>query len=72
MKNRNEAFGRLLKAGIASIANCEGKTAAVVEEDLGTAIGVAADTIQRYSSSDNVSARPLCAGNWRSPPSGNP
>ena len=50
MKNRNEAFGRLLKAGIASIANCEGKTAAVVEEELGTAIGVSADTIQRYKS----------------------
>ena len=50
MKNRNEAFGRLLKAGIASIANCEGKTAAVVEEELGAAIGVSADTIQRYKS----------------------
>ena len=50
MKNRNEAFGRLLKAGIASIANCEGKTAAVVEEELGTTIGVSADTIQRYKS----------------------
>ena len=47
MKNRNEAFGRLLKAGIASISNCEGKTAAVIEDDLGQAIGVSADTIQR-------------------------
>jgi len=35
MKNQNEVFGRLLKAGIASIANCAGKTAAVVEENLG-------------------------------------
>ena len=50
MKNRNEAFGRLLKAGIASIANCEGRTAAVIEEELGTVIGVSADTIQRYKS----------------------
>ena len=50
MKNRNESFGRLLKAGIASIANCEGRTAAVIEEELGTVIGVSADTIQRYKS----------------------
>jgi transcriptional regulator with XRE-family HTH domain len=50
MKNRNETFGRLLKAGIASIANCEGKTAAVIEDDLGQEIGVSADTIQRYKS----------------------
>ncbi|RRR74169.1 MAG: NACHT domain-containing protein [Candidatus Viridilinea halotolerans] len=50
MKQRNETFGRLLKAGIASIANCEGKTAAVVEEQLGAASGVSGDTIQRYKS----------------------
>ena len=48
MTNRSESFGRLLKAGIGSIASCEGKTAPVVEEELGRAIGVAAHTIQRY------------------------
>jgi tetratricopeptide (TPR) repeat protein len=41
-------FGRLLKAGISSIANIEGKTAPVVEEDLGQQIGLASYTIQRY------------------------
>lgn len=46
--NRSETFGRLLKAGIASIANCEGKTAPVVEDDLGTQIGVVGKSIQRY------------------------
>jgi hypothetical protein len=35
MKHRNEAFGRLLKAGIAGIANCEDKTSAVIEHDFG-------------------------------------
>lgn len=48
MSNRSEAFGRLLKAGIGSIVNCEGKTAPVVEEDLGEQVGVAPNTIQRY------------------------
>lgn len=48
MKRRSEEFGRLLKAGIGSIASCEGKTSAVVEEGLGNLIGVSADTIQRY------------------------
>ncbi|NTV63879.1 MAG: hypothetical protein HGA65_10130 [Oscillochloris sp.] len=48
MKHRNEAFGRLLKAGIASIANCEGRTASVIEEQLGSVIGVSGDTVQRY------------------------
>ncbi len=32
MKQRNEAVGRLLKAGFARIANGEGKTAAVAED----------------------------------------
>jgi tetratricopeptide (TPR) repeat protein len=50
MKNRSEAFGRLLKAGIGSIASCEGKKAPVVEEELGAAAGVSGDTIQRYKS----------------------
>jgi tetratricopeptide (TPR) repeat protein len=41
-------FGRLLKAGISSIANIEGTTAPVVEDDLGHQIGLAGYTIQRY------------------------
>jgi tetratricopeptide (TPR) repeat protein len=48
MANRSESFGRLLKAGISSIANCEGKTAPAIEHDLGEQIGVASYTIQRY------------------------
>jgi tetratricopeptide (TPR) repeat protein len=48
MTRRNEMFGRLLKAGISSIANIEGKTAPIVEEDLGQQIGLAGYTIQRY------------------------
>jgi hypothetical protein len=48
MTRRSETFGRLLKAGISSIANCEGKTAPVVEDELGQQIGVAGHTIQRY------------------------
>jgi AAA domain len=50
MTNRSEAFGRLLKAGIASIVNCEGKKAAIVEDELGQQIGVSGDSIQRYKS----------------------
>ncbi len=45
---RNETFGRLLKAGLSSIAACEGKTAPIVEDELGDQIGVAAASIQRY------------------------
>lgn len=48
MATRSETFGRLLKAGISSIANCEGKTAPAIEADLGQDIGVASYTIQRY------------------------
>ena len=48
MTNRSEAFGRLLKAGISSIVNCEGKKAAIVEDELGQLIGVSGDSIQRY------------------------
>jgi LuxR family glucitol operon transcriptional activator len=50
MTNRSDAFGRLLKAGISSIANCEGKTAPIIEEDLGQQIGLASHSIQRYKS----------------------
>jgi hypothetical protein len=45
---RNDTFGRLLKAAICSIANCEGKTAATIEAEVGARIGVAGVTIQRY------------------------
>src|SRR5437660_1181341 len=48
MAQRNELFGRLLKAGIGSIAHYEGKTAPVIEDDLGQRIGVVHTTIQRY------------------------
>jgi tetratricopeptide (TPR) repeat protein len=50
MTNRSETFGRLLKAGIASIVNCEGKKAAIIEDELGQQIGVSGDSIQRYKS----------------------
>src|SRR5262245_55298319 len=50
MSNRSETFGRLLKGAINSIAAYEGKTAPVVEEELGTKIGVAGSAIQRYKS----------------------
>ena len=48
MTSRSEQFGRLLKAGIGSIANCEAKTAPAVEADIGEQIGIAGHTIQRY------------------------
>jgi hypothetical protein len=48
MTHRNETFGRLLKAGISSIVNCEGKKAAIVEDELGEQIGISGDSIQRY------------------------
>ncbi len=45
---RNVTFGRLLSGAINSIATYEGKTAAVVEEELGRQLGVVGKTIQRY------------------------
>jgi tetratricopeptide (TPR) repeat protein len=45
---QSETFGRLLKAGLSSVAACEGKTAPIVEDELGRQIGVAATSIQRY------------------------
>ena len=45
---RSEIFGRLLKAGIGSIATYEGKTAPAIEDELGELIGVSAASIQRY------------------------
>jgi tetratricopeptide (TPR) repeat protein len=44
----NEYFGRLLKAGINSIATCEGKTAPVIEEELGEKCSLSGYAIQRY------------------------
>lgn len=50
MAQRSETFGRLLKAGIGSIANCEGKTAPVIEDELGQQVSRAHTAIQRYKS----------------------
>jgi len=41
-------FGRLLKGAINSIATYEGKTAPIIEDELGAQIGLAGATIQRY------------------------
>jgi hypothetical protein len=46
--NRNKTFGRLLSGAINSIATYEGKTAPIVEEELGQALHLAGKTIQRY------------------------
>ncbi|MEI8167437.1 MAG: NB-ARC domain-containing protein, partial [Chloroflexales bacterium] len=46
--NRSESFGRLLSGMVSSIAAYEGKTSAVVEEELGAALAVAGKTVQRY------------------------
>ncbi len=45
---RSKDFGRLLKAGIGSIAICEGKNSVIIEDELGGLIGVSGDSIQRY------------------------
>jgi len=44
----NEAFSRLLRAAIGSIAAQEGKNEALVEEEFADRFGVAPSTIQRY------------------------
>lgn len=46
--NRSETFGRLLSGAINSIATYEGKTAPIIEEELGALAVVAGKTIQRY------------------------
>lgn len=48
--NHSEAFGRLLSGAINSIATYEGKTAPIVEDELGVLAIVAGKTIQRYKS----------------------
>lgn len=50
MTNRNEKFGRLLKAGIGSAAMQAGKTAPIIEDELGQQIGISGKTLQRYKS----------------------
>jgi LuxR family glucitol operon transcriptional activator len=46
--NKNAVFGNLLKGAINGIANYEGKTAPIIEEELGELLGVSGKTIQRY------------------------
>ncbi|NJO07767.1 MAG: hypothetical protein HC876_20840 [Chloroflexaceae bacterium] len=46
--NKSAAFGNLLKGAISGIANYEGKTAPIIEEELGELIGISGKTIQRY------------------------
>jgi len=48
MANRNETFGRLLSGMVSSIAYYEGKSTAIVEEELGAALNVVGKTVQRY------------------------
>ena len=45
MSNRSETFGRLLSGAINSIATYEGKTAPIVEEELGALAIVSGKTI---------------------------
>ena len=45
---RSESFGRLLKGAIGSIAHYEGKTAPVIEEELGSKTLTSGASIQRY------------------------
>ncbi len=46
----NAEFGRLLSGAINSIATYEGKTAPIVEQELGQQIGLTVASIQRYKS----------------------
>jgi hypothetical protein len=48
MSQHSEAFARLLKGAINSIAAYEGKTTPAIEDDLGEKIGVSRGTIQRW------------------------
>jgi hypothetical protein len=63
---RNNTFGRLLKGTISSIAHYEGKTAPILEDELGQQIGVTGASIQRYKAGHlppepaaQLSAKPL-------------
>lgn len=42
MPTHNPTFGRLLKADLNSIATVEGKTAPVVDDEVGALVGLAA------------------------------
>jgi hypothetical protein len=48
VSHRSDMFGRLLRGAINSIAIYEGKTAPVIEEELGSQLGLAGSAIQRY------------------------
>ncbi|MEN6520518.1 MAG: NB-ARC domain-containing protein [Armatimonadota bacterium] len=47
---KNPTFGRLLKAGIGSIANIEGKVATIIEDDFGDTLCLSGHAVQRYKS----------------------
>jgi hypothetical protein len=48
MEKRSETFGRLLKAGLNSIATIEGKTGPALDDEIGTIIHLAGPSLQRY------------------------
>jgi tetratricopeptide (TPR) repeat protein len=50
MKKQSETFGRLLKAGLNSIAMIEGKTSPLIDEEIGALVSLAGTSIQRYRS----------------------
>jgi tetratricopeptide (TPR) repeat protein len=50
MEKRSETFGRLLKAGLNSIATVEGKTGPVVDDEIGALVSLAPTSLQRYRS----------------------
>lgn len=47
-EKRSEIFGRLLKAGLNSIATIEGKTNPKVDDEIGQLVGLAGSSLQRY------------------------
>jgi hypothetical protein len=51
MATQSETFGRLLRGAINSIAAYEGKSAALIEDELGDLIGLSGAAIQRYKAS---------------------
>src|SRR5262245_32982530 len=50
MDKRSETFGRLLKAGLNSIATIDGKVGPVIDNDIGALVGLAGTSLQRYRS----------------------
>ena len=63
--NRNETFGRLLSGAINSIATYEGKTAPIIEEEVGALAVVAGKTIQRYKAGHLPPEPPLLRAQCR-------